>query len=150
MRSRFPTPPLPSGAEEFADDVRRTFLQLGLTYGDESLAGQCSPALDVYERDESVEIVVDLPGVDLGSLRVAFKRDAVLIVGHKAPRRPGTELTFHLVERDFGRFVRVVRVGRACDASRARARLGAGELHISLPKILERRGQTISIPISGM
>ena len=39
----------------------------------------------------------------------------------KPARRGRSESSFHLVERGFGRFARVVRLGRACDAARARA-----------------------------
>ena len=64
MRSRFHAVALPSEVADFADEIRRAFLELGRRLSAESLAGECSPALDVYETDEAVEIVVDLPGVD--------------------------------------------------------------------------------------
>ena len=72
----------------------------------------------------------------------------MLIVGEKARRRPHAESSFHLVERDFGRFARVIRVGRACNFAEARARLANGELRVSLPKIADRRGLTIPISIT--
>jgi HSP20 family molecular chaperone IbpA len=62
-------------------------------------------------------------------------------------RRGGVDSSFHLVERGFGRFARTVRIGRACDGSRAHARLVKGELRISIPKIAERRGQTFEIQV---
>jgi HSP20 family protein len=107
------------------------------------------PPVDVFERDDAVDIVVDLPGVDASAVRIAVKREAILIVGAKNSRRPHGAASFHLVERDFGRFARVVRVQQACDAGRARARLANGELHITLPKIADRRGRTITIPITS-
>ena len=70
--------------------------------------------------------------------------------GEKTARRARTESTFHLVERGYGRFARVVRLARACDTSRARATLADGELHISLPKIAERRGKAITIKMGDM
>ena len=123
------------------------FSELGHRVGAEPLAGECSPAIDVYERDESIEIVVDVPGVDSSAVRILAKGDLLLIVGEKSVERPRTELSFHLVERDFGRFARTVRTTRACDTSRAQARLVNGELHVSLPKIAERRGRAIPIRI---
>jgi HSP20 family molecular chaperone IbpA len=54
-----------------------------------------------------------------------------------------------LVERGFGRFARAVRLGRACDASRARAAFDRGELRISIPKIADRRGRARTIPITS-
>jgi HSP20 family protein len=55
--------------------------------------------------------------------------------------------SFHLVERGFGRFARGVRLPGACDAARARAALRAGELSLSVPRIAERRGRQIMVPI---
>jgi HSP20 family protein len=147
MRARVHSVTLPSEVAEFADELRRLFLDLGRALGPESLTGECSPALDVYENDDSIEIVIDLPGVESGAVRVAVKGDTVLIVGEKAARRPRPESSFHLVERGFGRFARTVRLGRACDMTRIRARLADGELRVSLPKIADRRGRTIPIAI---
>jgi HSP20 family protein len=146
MRSRVPGT-LPSEVADFGDEIRRVFLEIGRTFGADFLVGQCSPALDVYERDETIEIVADLPGVDPAAVRVLARGDTILIVGEKSARRPRPASSFHLVERDFGRFARAVRLGYSCDARNARARFANGELHISVPKIVERRGVTIRIAI---
>ena len=148
MRSRIHAVAPASDVAEFADEIRRVFLELGRTFGAASLAGECSPPIDVYENDEAVEIIVDLPGIDASTVRVVVKGDAVLIVGEKAARRAQSEASFHLVERGFGRFARTVRLACACDLGDAVARLAEGELHISLPKMTERRGRIISIPIT--
>ena len=148
VRSRFHSVTLPSEVADYSDEIRLAFLDLGRALTNESLAGECSPVLDVYENDEWVEIVVDLPGVDASAIRVTTKGDTVLIVGDKARRRPHTESSFHLVERDFGRFARAVRIDRACDMASARARLADGELRVSVPKIAERRGRAIPISIT--
>ena len=62
MRSRFHSATLPSEVADYADEIRLAFLDLGRTLTTESLTGECSPVIDVYENDEWVEIVVDLPG----------------------------------------------------------------------------------------
>jgi HSP20 family protein len=129
--------------------VRRVFIELGRAFGDESLAGECSPPIDVFETDEALEIVVDLPGVAADGVRLLVKGDALLVAGDKTPRRVRGESSFHLVERGYGRFARVVRLHGPCDASKARARLIDGELHVAVPKIADRRGQTFTIAISG-
>jgi HSP20 family protein len=148
MRSRFTVAAVPSEVSDFAEEVQRVFLELSRSVGADLLAGQCSPAIDVFERDEAIEIVVDLPGVEASAVRVVAKGDTVLIVGEKTTRRPHGESSFHLVERDFGRFARAVRVVRACDMGSATARLVDGELRVSMPKIVERRRRPIPIAIS--
>lgn len=139
---------LPTEPNEFRDDVRRLFAELERTPDAQTITGECSPALDVLETDEVIEITVDLPGVPAASVRIAAKGQTVLIVGHKMPRRSRQDASFHLVERGYGRFARVVRLSSACDTSRATASLRGGELRISIPRIADRRGRPVRIQIA--
>ena len=148
MRPRIHAVAFPSEIGDFADEVRRVFLELGRVFSGESLAGECSPAVDVFESDDALEIAVDLPGVDKVGVRVVSKGDSIMIAGEKAARRARGESSFHLVERGYGRFARVVRLARACDTSKARATFVDGVLRVSVPKIAERRAKTIVIAIS--
>ena len=149
MRPRVQAVVLPSEVGDFADEIRRAFFELGRTFGLESLASECSPALDVFEADDAIEIAVDLPGVDAAAVRVIIKGGAVLVVGEKPVRRGVADSSFHLVERGFGRFARTVRLTCPCDSAGARARLANGELRITVPKIADRRGHSIRIPINA-
>jgi len=149
MRPRIQAVTLSFEVGEFAEELRRVFREIGHGAGTDLLAGECSPAIDVYETDETLEIAVDLPGVTVDAVRVVIKGNAVLIAGEKAPRRGQGEASFHLVERDFGRFARTARLATAVDAGRARAALVQGELRLTLPKIPERRGRPIEVPIQS-
>jgi len=151
MRSRVHALVMPSEAlGDFVDEVQQIFAELGRGYGLDTLAGECTPPIDVYETDASLEISVDLPGVDPGSVRVVVKGPVVLIAGDKAPRRGRGDSSFHLVERGFGRFARTVRFTAPCDTARAKAVLEKGELRISVPKIADRRGLTIPITVQNI
>jgi HSP20 family protein len=132
---------------DFAEDVRRILAELGR--GLTSLSGGCLPPLDVYERDDVLQVAVDLPGVAAHSVRVLAKGDTLLIVGEKPTAGMRAQSSFHLVERGYGPFVRVLRLGCACDVSRADAMLLGGELRITLPKIPERRGRLIEIRVTS-
>jgi HSP20 family protein len=108
------------------------------------------PRIDVVETADAVEIVADLPGVGRDAVRVAFTRETLIIAGRK--QAPGCEqpaTTFHLAERTFGRFACGIRLTMAVDAGRARASLKAGELHIRLPRIDDRRGHEIEIDVGS-
>src|ERR1044071_3872039 len=98
MRSPVHAVVVPSEVGEFADEVRRLFAELGRAFGPESLAGECSPAIDVYETDDAVEIVVDLPGVDPHAIRILSKGGGLLIAGEKAPRRGRRDSPFSFGE----------------------------------------------------
>ena len=148
MRYRVQAFAVPTEIDEVADDIRRVFQALGRSFSPESLAGECSPQIDVYETDDALEVVTDLPGVSPKSVHIVAKGDALLIAGEKTPRRTGGDPTFHLVERGYGRFARVVRLGRTCNPASARATFAHGELRISIPKVDERRGRRILIAIT--
>lgn len=138
-------------ARELSEDVRALFddLAASLEHDQRAYSGECHPVLDVYETDGSVELIVDLSGVPPEAIRVLFKDGVVLIAGEKAPPPAAGDQTFHLVEREFGRFARAVRVSGAFDVAKAQATLRDGELTILLPKRLERRGQGHRIPVTG-
>ncbi len=134
-----------------AQDVHRLFDDLARRRPDRRhvVAGECAPGVDVFVTERSVEIVFDLPGVAADALRILVKGGVVLVVGEKERPDPSKRApaSFHLVERDFGRFARAVRVQAAVDASAARARLVNGELHVVLPRLQDRRGQSILVPV---
>ena len=109
------------------------------------------PVVDVFETERAVEIVLDLPGVAPDAIRILFKAGGLLIVGEK--ERPDLSkrgpASFHLVERDFGRFARAVRINSAIDGSQVHARLANGELRVVLPRITERRGDGRIVPVES-
>jgi HSP20 family protein len=133
----------PSEWGDLADDIRQLFDELaqGRQGTGGAIPGTCRPLVDVFETDEAIELVVDAAGVPRSSLRVLFRQGVVVVAGEKTAHSTAASLTYHLVERDFGRFARVVRVNGAFDVERASATLRAGELTVVLPKRIERRGQ---------
>jgi HSP20 family protein len=136
---------------ELVDELRRLFeeLERDATGSIGPPSGECSPVVDVLETDETVEIVVDLPGVAPGRVRVLAKGDLILIAGEKPslPTPDAAAGTYHVLERRFGRFARALRVTRAVDGASAKAWLVGGELRVVLPKIHDRRGRTRTIAI---
>lgn len=138
---------------DLAEDVHRLLDDLARRRPEQRhmVSGECMPVVDVFETDKAVEIVLDLPGVAADAIRILLKAGVLLIVGEK--ERPDLSrrgpASFHLVERDFGRFARAVRIHAAIDGAQARARLDNGELRVVLPRITERRGAGILVPIDA-
>ncbi len=140
---------LTSESRELADEIARLLDDVERSIGRHVPAGETTPAVDVIETDATVEIDVDLPGVRADEVRVIVKNGVVIIAGEKLAQDAGqrADASFHLVERGFGRFARAVRLTGAFDAGQARATLDGGELRIVIPKIAERRGREIAVPI---
>ena len=127
---------------ELPDDLRRLL---------EPSAGavEFTPPIDVVESDTSLQILLDLPGVGASQIEVVFSRNVLLITGDKMPAAcDHGDAAFHIAERAFGRFARAIAVDGAFDAGKAVATLTNGELRVILPRLHERRGARIRIPVT--
>jgi HSP20 family protein len=141
---------LPGVASDLGDDVQELFEELSRRPGalPRPFSGDCRPAIDVRETDRTIEVVMDAAGVTPDAIRILFRSDVLLIVGDKTPGPMSEPPVFHLVEREFGRFARAVRLKGAFEVREAGATLRDGELIITLPKREERRGQAHRIAIT--
>jgi len=107
--------------------------------------GEWCPAIDVYESKDGLVFVVEVPGLEPESLRVAIRDRSVVVSGERRARHAVG--TFLCLERPHGRFERAIKIDAPVDVSHARAVLGAGLLTVTLPRRRERRGAEILIPI---
>ena len=133
---------------DMTDELRRSFD--GLDHGGKGAdhLGDCQPPVDVVESPAAFAVTVDLPGVRPDAVDIAVARGTLLIAGTKRPEAcQHHDATFHLAERAFGRFARIVRLTGAVDAGAARATLANGELRIVIPRIEERRGRELRVTI---
>ena len=111
-------------------------------------AAECTPPLDVIETEAAIELLLDLPGVSATNVEIVFAQNVLLITGTKHPAAcEDREAGFHIAERAFGRFARAVSLEGAYDTARAAASLRDGELRVVLPRLDERRGAPIRIPV---
>jgi len=115
---------------------------------DTRATAECTPPMDVVETAAGLEVQLDVPGVDAPQIEIVFSDSVLLITGQKLPAAcEHADAGFHMAERAFGRFARAIQVEGAFDAGGAAATLAAGELRVVLPRIDERRGAQIRIPI---
>lgn len=127
---------------ELPDDLRR-LLEAGVA------AVEFTPPIDVIETETSVQIVLDLPGVRAAQIDVVFSQNVLLLSGEKTPVAcDHADAAFHIAERAFGRFARAIELEGAVDAGKAVATLQDGELRVTLPRLQERRGTKIRIPVT--
>ncbi|HVC21025.1 MAG TPA: Hsp20/alpha crystallin family protein [Vicinamibacterales bacterium] len=138
------------GSRPPADELRQLVEEIGgpAQLEDAPAHGEHAPAIDVLETDRAVEVVIDLAGVPAGAIRVVVRHGLLLVVGEKhSPSPPPAGAVFHVAERSFGRFVRVIRLSDACDARQATASVRQGELRIVVPTRRERRGDPVNVRI---
>lgn len=105
------------------------------------------PAMDVFEDDTCVHVVLEVPGMSRNQLKIRLDRGRLSIEGFKDCGSDQDCLRYICVEREFGVFRRIVEVPVSVDASGTRANLLDGTLRISLPKVTEKRRAAVDVPI---
>jgi HSP20 family protein len=133
--------PLSKKAEMVRGEIERLLMNLMSDAGMPRLREQRIVLnADVYETEKTLEFEVELPGMAKDDIDVHISSGAIVIEGTKS-KREGPKGARHIcLERDFGKFYRVVEIPRACNTGAVKAKLKNGVLHISLNKIEDRRG----------
>ena len=130
-------------------EINQLFERLaGRERPDPTAGGEWVPGIDVYECHGELNIVVEVPGLAPESLRVTHKDGTLAIAGERREKRPQGALGFLCVERPQGRFARSLTLDLPVDISQAQARLKGGLLTITIPRLKDRRGREIVLPIT--
>jgi HSP20 family protein len=140
--------PLPLDVQGWADELRRAFQEED-EFVRRGSAAEWSPPTDVIEHPDGLEVLMDLSGVG-DRLRLAVADQSLVVSGEKCPGRCAAGAAFHIAERTFGRFRRIIPLRIAFDAAAIKATLIQGELRILIPRIEERRGREIVIPVERL
>jgi HSP20 family protein len=130
-------------------EVDRIFARLeALDRNERVAAGEWTPAIDVYESHDYLTIIVEVPGLSEGSVSVICKNRQIVVSGERRPDCAcGEILGFLCMERPHGRFTRVIPINLPVDVRRAEANMTDGLLTINMPRLKDRRGREIAIPI---
>lgn len=109
------------------------------------------PAVDCFftENPPQLVIVVELAGVDPGTIELSVEERALTISGSRArPRVPGQ--VYQQAEIEYGRFQRRIPLERDIDTAAASAGYEAGMLTITLPLARSApAGQAVVIVVHG-
>jgi len=105
-----------------------------------------TPASDVVETPEAIQVMVDLPGYDEGSLRIQFENDVLSIDAERKVREVKGE-TYLLSERGLGKLRRTFGVNVPVDADHIEAAYDRGVLTVTLPKRAEAKPRKIEVKV---
>ncbi len=104
-------------------------------------------ALDIAETKDAVEISAELPGVDESDVKVSVDGQGVIISGEKKSETEKKEKAWHVVERSYGSFRRVVPLNFIPDAAKIQATFDKGVLRVTVAKPPEMVAKRVEIPI---
>lgn len=112
--------------------------------------GVWRPNVDIVENDDSVLVLIELPGVMVEDVSAEILDRILLVRGCKrAPVAPEQKGSFLCLERRFGQFECQVALDLDVDVSEADARLENGELRIMFSKAKEEKRNVIRLLING-
>jgi len=104
--------------------------------------------LDVAETKETVEIAAELPGMGEEDVAVTVEGQSVVIAGEKKSQSETTDKDWHVVERSYGSFRRVVPLTFLPDAAAIQATFDKGVLHVKVTKPAAMVEKKFAIPIN--
>jgi len=107
------------------------------------------PSLDVVEKDNTIEVSAELPGLDEKDVKIELHDGRLTISGEKKAekedKRKDTEENVYHAERRFGSFSRSIQVGSDIDEEKVEAEFKNGVLKVSLPKTEKAKPKLISV-----
>jgi HSP20 family protein len=99
-----------------------------------------TPALDMYETDDVLVVLLELSGVDADKTEVHVEPRLLRVSGVRreqhGPYAPDEQRSYHALEIPYGQFERSVPLPTGIDTDAAQASYNDGLLEIRLPKRL--------------
>lgn len=103
-------------------------------------APRWAPPMDVYETNEQIVIVTEIPGIKEEDIRVCFTNNVITISGVKRKITSESCASYYCVERYHGEFRRSFRINADVDREGMDASYEAGILTIIIPKNKSGKG----------
>ncbi|HFD39871.1 MAG TPA: Hsp20/alpha crystallin family protein [Anaerolineae bacterium] len=102
------------------------------------------PRADVYETDEEIVVVADMPGVSADSVDITLEDNVLTINGYVEPEPlEGYNLVY--AEYRVGDYLRAFRLSDQIDRDGIEATVKDGVLRLRLPKVMEARTRKIEV-----
>ncbi|MFA6148033.1 MAG: Hsp20/alpha crystallin family protein [bacterium] len=133
----------------FEDFFRRPFSMMESPWRTRwpALAGEVSPAMDIYE--EGVDIVVkgEMPGMKKEEIHVDINEKTVTISGEKKKEEKVERKDYAHIERAYGSFARTFALPAEVQTDKARATFKDGVLEVRMPKTAEAASRARKVTI---
>lgn len=112
--------------------------------GDQTASEGPFPPINVFQQQDDILAIIELPGVDKDSLQIQAKENTIRIAGKKAVSYP-EDASVHRRERTFGEFDRTLSLPVQLDPDRIKAEYRDGILALHLPRSERDKPRAIKI-----
>jgi len=92
------------------------------------------PRVDVDEKDDSIEVTAELPGLQPDDVEISLEDNLLTIRGEKEDEHEEGNGNVRMRERVYGTFLRTIELPRGIDPSTIEATMSNGVLKLRIPK----------------
>src|SRR4051794_11468786 len=132
------------------DRMNRMFNdQFGAMGRDESLTGSFVPPVDVYEDENSIQVRLEVPGVEEKDIDIRLENNLLTVRGERKFEKEEKEENFHRIERRYGSFTRSFSLPNTVSTEDVNADYVNGILKIKLAKRAEAKPKQIKVNIGS-
>ena len=104
-----------------------------------------SPAVDIYETENEIQVQAELPGVDRKDISLNLEKNVLTLKGERRFEKETKQENYHRIERAYGGFSRSFSIPAIVDEEKIRADYKDGILKIALPKKEQVKPKQIAI-----
>lgn len=104
---------------------------------------------DIVETDKTIEVSVELPGMDMEDIEVSITNDVLAIKGEKKVERQEEKKGYYLSERQYGAVYRTIPLPAGIDGKKAEASFKNGVLTVTLPQTLNTKAEVKRIEVKS-
>ena len=108
-----------------------------------------TPYVDVVDTGKTVNVSVELPGMDDKDIEVSLTKDALVIKGEKKEEKEEKGKDYYKSERSFGSFTRSIALPEGIDTEGCEASFKKGVLTLKLPKTKEAMKEARKITVKA-
>jgi HSP20 family protein len=128
------------------DRLWDSFFEGGLRKRTEG-GGEWLPSLDVAETKNEIVVKAEVAGMDPKDIDISLSDGVLTIKGEKKQEKEEKEADYHLTERSYGSFTRLVQLPKEVQSDKISASYKNGILKITLPKSEEAKKKEIKIKV---
>ena len=104
---------------------------------------------DIVETKDSVEVSIELPGMDMEDIDVTVTDDMLTVKGEKKIERQEEKKGYYLSERSYGAIYRTIPLPSGVDGEKADANFKNGVLTVRLPQSLEAQANVKHVKVKS-
>ena len=99
-----------------------------------SSKGEWTPPVDIYETENEVILLAEIPGMTESDLDIQIADGVLMLKGEKKLPQDYESDNFHRLERPYGKFTRSFALPNSLDLNSIKAKLKDGILKVTLSK----------------